>query len=229
MAVKTEEVLILQPETVAHHEVASLHRDMSDLEFEALKMDIQLNGQLVPIITYKEKLVDGRHRQRALIELGIHDMKCIALPGNMSIKDVRSRVFGTEVRRSDNVAQKAIRACNWMLSDGSITQEEAGTRVGVDRADVGRAKKLLDEHGRKAYDRMFKNGSLVVGGKTHSTLRNVLKALNSTMEEQKDKDPLTDGAKELFELLKTVKERGDKVAIAQAEVRAKNILKNWDM
>ena len=44
---------------------------MSDEEFETLKEDIRKNGQQQPIIIHEGQVIDGRHRQRACLELGI--------------------------------------------------------------------------------------------------------------------------------------------------------------
>ena len=44
---------------------------MSKAEYRELKADIQVHGQRNAIVTYKGELLDGRHRERALVELGI--------------------------------------------------------------------------------------------------------------------------------------------------------------
>lgn len=53
------------------HELADLFPQMSEGEYNALRDDISKRGQIEPILLYKGKVVDGRHRLRACQELGI--------------------------------------------------------------------------------------------------------------------------------------------------------------
>lgn len=54
-----------------YHELALIIPEMSQEDYEALKSDIKENGLLNPIMTYNNEIVDGRHRYKACIELGI--------------------------------------------------------------------------------------------------------------------------------------------------------------
>ena len=53
------------------HSIANQFPMMKPLEFEALKADIQQNGQQKSIILYEGKILDGRNRYTACKELGI--------------------------------------------------------------------------------------------------------------------------------------------------------------
>src|SRR5215470_1017810 len=53
------------------HPVASIFPMMSVEEFKALKESIQARGQRFPIYTHEGKIVDGRNRYQACVELGI--------------------------------------------------------------------------------------------------------------------------------------------------------------
>lgn len=52
------------------HPLADLFPPMGDDEFAALKADIAAHGQRVPILTLDGRIVDGRNRHRACLELG---------------------------------------------------------------------------------------------------------------------------------------------------------------
>src|SRR5215510_10636739 len=54
------------------HPVASIFPMMSVEEFKALKESIGARGQRNPIYTHEGKIVDGRNRYQACVELGIH-------------------------------------------------------------------------------------------------------------------------------------------------------------
>lgn len=220
---KNEKIDVLQPERVAHHKMASEHRDMTDLEFEALKLDIELNGQIMPVILYKGKLVDGRHRQRALIELGIHDMKCISLAGNISLIEVRNKVMGTEVRRADNLGQKSIRAYKWLNEEPGRTQGQAGIKFGIAQASVSEAKRIYDKIAPETIDRYYNQGYLLIDRKRQSTLRGILKAFDVQNQIPPTREPLTKQQEDIMSMLNTMNDAGDKAGIAIIESYAKRM------
>jgi len=53
------------------HPIASVFPPMSEGEFQAHKEDIKLHGQIEPIWLYQNRIIDGRHRYRACVELNI--------------------------------------------------------------------------------------------------------------------------------------------------------------
>ena len=53
------------------HTLASIFPLMTDAEYAALKADIAQYGMRQPIITWQNKIVDGRNRYNVCIELGI--------------------------------------------------------------------------------------------------------------------------------------------------------------
>jgi len=53
------------------HKLASLIPEMSQKEYESLKADIAAHGLNEHIWTYQDKILDGRHRHRACVELGV--------------------------------------------------------------------------------------------------------------------------------------------------------------
>jgi len=52
------------------HPIANIFPAMADAEFQALKADIEQYGQREPIWLFEGKVIDGRHRLRACVELG---------------------------------------------------------------------------------------------------------------------------------------------------------------
>ena len=53
------------------HELALVIPEMAEDEYEKLKTDIKAYGLRDQIVTYEGKILDGRHRYKALEELGI--------------------------------------------------------------------------------------------------------------------------------------------------------------
>lgn len=52
------------------HPVADIFPRMGDAEYQALKADIATHGQREPVWTWRDQIIDGRHRVRACDELG---------------------------------------------------------------------------------------------------------------------------------------------------------------
>jgi len=53
------------------HEVANIFPMMSETEFTGLVEDIRKNGQLEPIWVHQQKIIDGRNRYNACLEIGV--------------------------------------------------------------------------------------------------------------------------------------------------------------
>ncbi len=53
------------------HEITNIFPKMRDEDYHALLEDIRKHGLREPIWTYQGKIIDGRHRYRACLELGI--------------------------------------------------------------------------------------------------------------------------------------------------------------
>jgi ParB-like chromosome segregation protein Spo0J len=56
---------------VSVHPLANLLPDMTAEEYEGLKASIKERGQEVPILLLNGQILDGRHRYRACLDLGI--------------------------------------------------------------------------------------------------------------------------------------------------------------
>src|SRR5918996_2373958 len=53
------------------HEIANIFPLMAERDYQELKADIEAHGLREAIVIYEGKIVDGRHRYRACVELGI--------------------------------------------------------------------------------------------------------------------------------------------------------------
>lgn len=114
---------------VALHKITETHPVMSTEQFEALKNDIAVNGQLQPALVYRGKIVDGRHRYRALTQLGEESIKITRLQNNLTLDEVTNLVNSTEMRRHQSPTQLAIKGYR-MYKVGSFTQKEIPSKVG---------------------------------------------------------------------------------------------------
>ena len=57
--------------TYTQHPLSAAFPAMSDEDFQALKDDIEVNGQREPVMLFEGMVLDGWHRYRACAELGL--------------------------------------------------------------------------------------------------------------------------------------------------------------
>ena len=165
------------------HELASLNPGMNDLQFNTLKDSIEERGQLVPIYIWRGKIVDGRHRTKALHELGENIVNAMELPYSSTIEDIRGLIMDTENRRHQSEAQRAIQA--WSMWKGTLGSEKlyktakiASEAVGVSKAYIEKAEWVNKRRGSKILKDMLLDGSCFIGGrqvKNIATLQQLIK------------------------------------------------------
>ncbi len=76
--------------------------------FNELKEDISVNGQLVPILLRKGRILDGRHRYKACMDLGI-DVKCKEL-GVISDDKALDIVISNSINKATNTDAAKVEA-----------------------------------------------------------------------------------------------------------------------
>ncbi len=147
---EVQEIKSITPELLTLHPEALATPKMSGIAYDALKRDIEINGQLDPVITYRGKIVDGRHRWLIIQELGIDFIKYIELPNNTTIAQLRRLVQSKETRRHETAGQLAIRAYRLYEQKDSefSSMSAAADAVGANRKRVSEVKKIIEMYGR---------------------------------------------------------------------------------
>jgi len=113
------------------HKMTAMNPKMNTEEFAAFVTSMR-QGQLIPVMVYRGKIVDGYHRHSALTVLGTKTIKYIELPRNAKLADIQSIVVTVEVRRHQTPTQLAIKAFNLTKkAGGDLTQEAAARLIGV--------------------------------------------------------------------------------------------------
>lgn len=155
------------------HPVADIFPRMGDSEFQALKADIAQHGQREPVWTWRDQVIDGRHRVRACDELG-HLCLRREYEGDESTL-VQFVVSLNLHRRHLNESQRAMvagRLAN--LGDGqrkapspigepqsAVTQGEAASLLNVGKRSVERAREVID-HGAPELVQAVERGEVSV-------------------------------------------------------------------
>ena len=209
LKVKKEEIFYLGLDSIEFHKLANEHPKMDPLDFQALKYDIELNGQREPIVLYRNKLVDGRHRYWILKELNINEIKCKKLPNNLTLDQVREYVMSTELRRSMTKSQKAIQAYFNYKKDNNGTQKEYALKYGVDVAYLSRCKKIEEHLGSKVLKELFNKGKVKINGRYYSNLTKIVTYINKQNKEIK----FNDNKEPSSEVVKNIAKEAEKAYI----------------
>ena len=150
------------------HELAELTPTMTEGQFKALKQSIAEHGQQIPVVTYRGKVIDGRHRIKALRELGLTEVKSISEESNMSYEDIREKIMNVyENRRHQTPTQKAIMAyreyAKAKKEGEKISQGAAAELYGTTVKQLGRAQTLHKLAGDDIIELLFQGNKLNTG------------------------------------------------------------------
>lgn len=156
-----------------YHPVIELFPPMSDADFQDLKADIAKNGLKTEIAVWKGQLIDGRHRVRALIELGI-DWRRKAIEVDDDADPVEYALSCNLKRRHLNTSQLA------MVADkvrGIYDEECAETKRATEgRPSKSKPKENLPEDKKSGNQARDKAAATVgVSGKLADAARTVRK------------------------------------------------------
>ena len=133
------------------HPLCKLFPPMLADQFEALADDIKVNGQREPIILFEGQILDGRHRYKACINIGI-DPIVEEYEGTDALSYVISKNLSRRHLDESQRAMVAAKIAN--LKDGqrlegapkgAATQSEAANQLNVSRRSVQRARVVLNK------------------------------------------------------------------------------------
>ena len=109
-----------------NHALANIFPLMSEDEYQKLKYDIQIHGfdKSLPIVLYEEKILDGRNRYKACMELGVEPIYI-----NFEGQDPIEYVVRVNLhRRHLNASQLAFVALETEKYYGEIAKQQQGKR-----------------------------------------------------------------------------------------------------
>ena len=175
-------VRTMQVDQVEIHELAHLTPTMTKEDFTRLKLSIKEHGQENPIMLYRGKCIDGRHRVKVLRELGIELVTYESENSQLSIDDVRDKILHVyENRRHETPTQKAIMA--WReyqrlreLGE-KIGQGEVADWMGTTIKQLGRAKQLDEVAGKDIVELLFQGNRINIGTEAHPNNTDSLSSL----------------------------------------------------
>lgn len=150
------------------HPIADTFPLMTRDEYAGLRDDIEQNGLLEPIWLYESKIIDGRNRYQACVELGItptyRKWEGTGSPLAFSVSLNLHRRHLSESQRAMIAARLATQSEGRPTKTASIeavSQTEAAQMLNVSRASVQRAHEVL-ERGSPALIASVDSGSVAV-------------------------------------------------------------------
>jgi hypothetical protein len=166
------------------HPLTETHPVMAVEQYEAFKADVATNGQLQPVILYRDKIVDGRHRLRALKELGEKLIKTTSLPNNLTLTQVKAKVLSTEKRRHQSPTQLAIRG--YREHKAGMKQSEAVASTGCSLSNLQHVV-ALEKLGRlDIIDLLEKGGKVDIGVANYNKFTDSLLGIVTWVKKQQD-------------------------------------------
>lgn len=151
--------------------------------FNAFKYDIETKGQLDPVLVYRGRIIDGRHRYMALKELGIDNIIAQDISNNTTLDDIKSIIKSKEQRRHQTSTQLAIYAWKQFArikqSGQKITQEEAAKEYGTNVKQLKRVVSINKRRGDNILDILFNGGKIDIGEPGRPMLTDSLASIES--------------------------------------------------
>lgn len=230
------------------HRLASKNPLMLDEQYQSLKEDIRINGQLEPIKLYKGKIADGRHRVKAINELAVEGgyakerdalggiIKYVNIPNNTPLSEVEAIINSTETRRMQTKAQLTAAAFKMANESPTITTKEAAIIKGVPANGVAKCARINSKMGSATIDKLIAGEEVVItnaNGNVKKTasiqyLYNTLGEIAKKEAEQGKKYLLTEADADRFarRSLKDLSKREAKILALAFQNRAFSMLED---
>ncbi len=158
------EVFEIDPKMLVLHEMANEHPKMSPKRFESFKNEMAIDGQKYPVITFRGKIVDGRHRWWALNENNAENILYIKMPHRSTDEAIRKEVGLSEDRRHQTPTQRAIKAYREGKKRGEKFRETAA-RVGISHSQFSRCKFIEENIGSNLLNHLWDGKTVSVGAR----------------------------------------------------------------
>jgi len=177
--------LVIPLSDVVLHKLTEKNPLMDDQQFKAFKEDIHLNGQMVPVVSYRGKVIDGRHRVKALMELGRETVNLVELPNNITIAEVASKVNSLEKRRHQTPTQLAVAAYKYMI-ENSTTAQVAADKIGVSKPMVAKCSTISKKVGSEALEKLSMNITVFYNNRNCSSINALYSQISLVEKEEKE-------------------------------------------
>ena len=210
---------------IVFHDLVFEHPEQTKEEYQALYDDIAQNGQLVPVILYRNKLVDGRHRYLSLKDQGVTTIIVQHLPNNLRLEEVRECVIGVEIRRKLTGAQTAIKAYRYALESG-ISLSDGARKFGINKSRVSEAKKIITSLlTGKQVDKLYSDGFVILNnGKKYVSLKSIIAYYTENKVPKEGTREYGDNKEDIDTFIDSLIDKGDTSGLTYVISRGKSAL-----
>jgi ParB-like chromosome segregation protein Spo0J len=204
----SNEVPVDQCASLDCHPICREYDNFTKFEYDRLREDIRTNGLLVPILIWKGKIVDGRHRFKVCREIGnplkIEDITTACPSEEM----MRARVASLNQHRRSRTApltnkEKRARVEAVLRADPARSNVAIAEEIGVTAPFVLSIRKALESKGvvtvTSPKERKSRSGTRGQGARRTTTARNkeyVEKALKHSAQSEVNTDAGAPAAKD---------------------------------
>lgn len=151
------------------HPLAEVFPRMTDEEFDSLCDDIEAQGLLDPIITFEGKIIDGRHRYEACLQVDV-EPRFVEYEGDDALafviaKNMNRRHLTTSQRAmvAAGLATMTVGRPEEIPQKCGISAKEAANQLNVSTRTVETARKVLREADPEVIQAV-RSGNMTVGG-----------------------------------------------------------------
>jgi hypothetical protein len=168
------------------HSLAEIMPVMTEIQFKAFIEDIEINGQLENVKVVDNKIIDGRHRYKALTLLNEETINADILDENLSNEEIRVLIQSSEKRRHQTKTQLTILAWKeyiYLKKNGEKSnQDEVAKRYGVGRTNIAEVIKL-NKLAPEVVERLYNGLSFNIGSDNNPILTTNLRTIAKFLKE----------------------------------------------
>lgn len=204
------------------HPLSAAFPAMSDADFQALKDDIEVNGQREPIIVHEGMVLDGWHRYQACTELGLKALQFTFAEGDDPVAFVLSHNLHRRHLTPSQRAAAVVECAEWAPS-GKPRNQTPGVRLATNQelAKSAQVAPTTIKDAKAAHKAgltdMVKDGALTVKeaaqvARGHEQ-KKPKRTLNLPEQQPADEDQLNEAQHTISELAQENEELRDKLAV----------------
>jgi hypothetical protein len=157
MAVEKSDAKVFRNGDLELHPLSGLFPPMARAEYAALKSDIEAHGQRVPIVIHEGAILDGAHRNRVCVEIGVEPMT-VEFAGDDPVAFVLSSNLHRRHLTPSQQAMIVARAQDWAkaLAHGGDRKTDQGATLHLDTAGKRAAESGVSLRTQKMADKVAK-------------------------------------------------------------------------
>ena len=159
----------IPPQELKLHNLTEIHRLHTDAEKEQMRQSFIERGQLVPVIMYRKKLVDGRHRLWTALDLNLDYLLVVKLDSNLTLDEVEQMVIDIQGGRQLTPSEKAIQAY-MIMQKHNLSMRLAAKKCASSKTLISKVKFIVEILGLQKVKDLYDSKPVSVGASVATTV-----------------------------------------------------------